>query len=537
MKRADNGADHVSPLNVFVVWQPQLSANRDDSPGQSLADQIYCTFCRNDEKPLTRGLGIPVYFRSVASEADAPPREIDLNSAEHCAIVVLIDDEMIAESARWDDYLAQLGQSCRDSEGRHRMIPVGLTPNSTKYLPGMAAANLIRYYEIKERPTGAEENVSPALTARERELHGKEAEFSTWLLYAVSRFLQANPDEAPEDAENARVFLLANEQVRLFISHAKQGGLEYAQQLKQQIEELPTKAFFDRVDIEPATEFDKALEDGVRTSIFVALHTDAYATREWCRREVLFAKQFQRPFVAVNAVESGEYRGFPYLGNVPVLRWTGRNAMQIVKFALLENLRFEFARRRLQRLQKIGLLPSDAIRLLRPPELLDFIALKNAPKDAPFVYPDPPLGGEELDILREFWTQNTFVTPITREGKPDLSSRAIALSLSQSAGFAELGFGTRHEKDLLVEVGRHLLACGAQLVYGGHLKDGGWTRVLFDLVGSYSRIDPNAKKSSILWPGIGRLAPAPAPSPRFSMSARLKKCRFLPMWSPAMSLT
>ena len=57
--------------------------------------------------------------------------------------------------------------------------------------------------------------------------------------------------------------------------------------------------------------------------------------------------------------------------------------------------------------------------LSSPPELFNFIDINNLKKkmgkDIIILYPDPPLGIEELNVLNEFDESIKFVTPITFE--------------------------------------------------------------------------------------------------------------------------
>ncbi|MCG7352183.1 hypothetical protein RQ744_15950 [Roseomonas mucosa] len=68
-----------------------------------------------------------------------------------------------------------------------------------------------------------------------------------------------------------------------------------------------------------------------------------------------------------------------------------------------------------------------------------------------------------------------------------LTEHAIALSISESDDMAALGLAKEHLDDAMAEIARHLLALGARLLYGGDLRPGGFTEVLFELVARYRR--------------------------------------------------
>jgi hypothetical protein len=68
-----------------------------------------------------------------------------------------------------------------------------------------------------------------------------------------------------------------------------------------------------------------------------------------------------------------------------------------------------------------------------------------------------------------------------------LSQRVIAVSISESPDMDALGLGKEHLEDAMAEIARHLLAMGAQLVYGGDLRPKGFTELLFELVARHRR--------------------------------------------------
>lgn len=67
-----------------------------------------------------------------------------------------------------------------------------------------------------------------------------------------------------------------------------------------------------------------------------------------------------------------------------------------------------------------------------------------------------------------------------------LKDKIIGISVSESDDIEQLGFGNAHLVDCQIEIARYLLSGGMTLMYGGDLRKGGFTRILFDLVQSYS---------------------------------------------------
>ena len=86
--------------------------------------------------------------------------------------------------------------------------------------------------------------------------------------------------------------------VRFFVSHAKLDGLPLAASLRHVIGGYGfLRDFYDARDIEAGEDFREVLEDGVANSMLIALRTDIYDDRFWCRQEVMWAEQFDRPIL------------------------------------------------------------------------------------------------------------------------------------------------------------------------------------------------------------------------------------------------
>ena len=85
-----------------------------------------------------------------------------------------------------------------------------------------------------------------------------------------------------------------------------------------------------------------------------------------------------------------------------------------------------------------------------------------------------------------------------------LQDHVIAISASESADMGYLGLSGEHLQDAMVEVARHLLALGARLSYGGDLRAGGFSNLLFELVQRHRRdVDedlPVGISNFLAWP-------------------------------------
>lgn len=79
-----------------------------------------------------------------------------------------------------------------------------------------------------------------------------------------------------------------------------------------------------------------------------------------------------------------------------------------------------------------------------------------------------------------------------KEADLPLSNKRIGISVSNSEEYRELGFSEIHQKDITVEATRYLLANGAHLVYGGDLRQGGYTYAFSELAFQYRRKDKDS---------------------------------------------
>jgi hypothetical protein len=160
-------------------------------------------------------------------------------------------------------------------------------------------------------------------------------------------------------------------------------------------------SFFDVHDIPTGVRFDRAILQQVKVSAVVAIHTDSYSSREWCRREIIEAKRWNVPLVVANCIAYKDERGFPYMGNVPVVRMDPRAVDRIdhIVARLLDEVLKDFlwqCRTKLAEAAK----EDDVVFLPRPPELISLASLEDrAQANVTLVYPDPPLGAEEQRLF------------------------------------------------------------------------------------------------------------------------------------------
>lgn len=241
----------------------------------------------------------------------------------------------------------------------------------------------------------------------------------------------------------------------LFLSHAKADIDRKPKVTKRLIKALkqdqPIEAWVDSGDIATGSKFAEAIERGVKRSSLLVVLTDTYATREWCREEILLAKEHQRPVAVIDALTSHEVRSFPYLGNVPRIRWDG-DPQKGIDLLLKETLRHLHANALLEQCRQ----PNDYV-FARPPELAMLVGID--PK-IEVLYPDPPVGVGEAKRLAKAGVKIT--TPFQRLAvEHSLAGRSVALSMSESTDTAECGLDALHLESCMLDLSRYLLLKGA----------------------------------------------------------------------------
>lgn len=486
------------PLHLHLLAHPRsLDAT-------TLAAALMCRFV---EPPASGGLRIPVFF-TPEREDDLPP-EVDLphglqlDTAQHSIVVVLADERMLrtvphGTGDEWIAFVRGVVAHAPLGTSPHHVLPVALEQD------GFAIANKL--------------HVLPALldpridrrTAQDRRL-------ATVSFHIAARAIQLLEHGKIAATEPDRM----KAPVTIFLSHAKadldqQHHEDPVRQTRAELNELPVEQWFDAQQIATSQDFADAISAGIRDcSIMLAFQTDHYSSRPWCRREVLDAKRLGAHLLIVDAVQSGEPRSFPYAGNVPTVRWqynadSRLDAQRVIDRAVREALRLKHNRAVLA-----GVAQAGDILLPAAPEALTLAFEDEGTVERSFLYPDPPLGREELQVLQRLRPKTRFVTPLTRLARwprpPHIET--ISVSISPSEDVAKYGLSNAHFATLSDEIHLYLLLAGLKIAYGGALKgdftaESNFALRLFELVRSYSKlaesVDATPLKKAVLnvapWP-------------------------------------
>jgi len=458
-------------IQVLFHWE--------SDEARKLATRLYRTF---SVRPMGDGPRIPVRYGPRQADG-GPPLTIDLD-AEREIIVILVDERMARRARASDQAIAhKWGQLISDllarhppaSANPHRVLPVALDAAALQLAPALNDVSFVRL-DVRQ--------------GNDRYRH--------LILHIAVRALRALQD-LPQAAGKS-LDELPDIPVRLFISHAKKdlppdpaaiaGGPVKA--ILATLSQLPVQGWYDSARIPPGGRFPEEIQKGVLySSALVAVLTDTWSSREWCRREALEAKLAARPLVVVDALEARVIRLFPYLGNALTLRWraaiasaddaaddacTKRRALWeaedaalVIEAALLEALRYQHEHRRL--LPSLG---EHEIALGTPPEAL---TLAHLPAGTTRVwYPDPPLGSEELDRLQPTGGNDPqrridLTTPLSElaRWKRPPGIQTVAVSLSNAPDTEVYGGSPEHLATFADDLVLYLLIAGLRVAYGGVL--------------------------------------------------------------------
>ncbi|MBE7731676.1 toll/interleukin-1 receptor domain-containing protein [Devosia faecipullorum] len=360
-------------LVVYIVWHPAFEQ------GRELARHLFEHYRREHYGNVAGGAGLSVLYRFEADASTGVPIAIDLNEGDTTAVVVLFDEHFAGDAA-YMGWLKQVEQSCDEAGLSARVFPVAMD------------ASLVR--------VGIEEQGTRWDKWDGLEQGAKQQKLTSDLTYQFSRMLRTYLEglKRPQDDEEALQSYL--KKVQIFLSHSKRDndGQRIAKAIRAALfENGGLSSFFDVIDIPTGIKFSRALLAQVRVSAVVAIHTDSFSSREWCRREIIEAKIHNVPLVVANCISDVDERGFPYMGNVPVVRMDpiAVDRIDFVVGRLLDEVLKDFLWR-----CRVLLAGDGAVFLPRPPELISLAGLaQHADAAVTLVYPDPPIGSEEQRLF------------------------------------------------------------------------------------------------------------------------------------------
>ncbi len=420
---------------IFVLWHPastlgELLAPRIHGwlrPGNGLGPQVFYRSLPAPEAPKG-GLPppLPGESRFPGPNSPPPPQAPASGSANMQTVLLLIDDQMIADAA-WRHWLVRLALE-RGTGVRRVFLPVALDSTAFNVPAPLRELNFLRPAGLPLPVAGAP--VPPEATETVVRSLLKQ------LTEALCRIM-LRPGDAPAGnaVDGGAAVDAAQPKITIFLSHAKADGTEPARRIRDYIySQTQLAAFYDENDIPFGSAFSRVLQsnvEGMQTAAMIAVRSARYATRPWCRRELsLFRRPLQdiprpglaerwrlNPMVVVEALEGGSQTpGIPEIGNATLIRWSDEpvdpaaqlhQSEQIVTIALRDVLLAAFH-------SALGrTMPDEADCIVLnwlpdPTTLLHIPRVRAASEELRVLYPGRGLSGLELDILDEFFPRLAF---------------------------------------------------------------------------------------------------------------------------------
>lgn len=364
-------ADPTRPfLVMYVVWHPKFDA------GLTLAEALREHFRRKLYENVAGGTGLNVVFRYAAAHGSNVPLSIDLDESDTTAIIVLADTELAGDQD-WKDYVTGLASAAESAGLSVRLFPIAID-RAGLFLEEQA----LRWDQWAGTPPERRQRLINELT------------------YEFCRMLRHFLEHLRHPAEGEAALERYLQKVQIFLSHSKhdRDGDRIARIIRDKLHGGHGLAsFFDVHDIPAGLRFHRVLLKQVQQSAVISIHTDSYSSREWCRREIIEAKRCNVPLVVANCIGDRDERGFPYLGNVPIVRMDPEAVDRIdaVIGRLLDEVLKDFLWK--CKVVKYGTENQEVTFVPRPPELISLAALPpiHEVPEPTIVYPDPPLSAEE----------------------------------------------------------------------------------------------------------------------------------------------
>ena len=366
-----------APFVLHVVWHPQCAA------APAIAEELRRHFGSDRYHDIAGGGGVTVLVRSAdAPGSDAPPT-IDWAGGEIVAVVALLD--RATADGRWAHYLQDIAAQADERGFATRVFPVALEAGA---LAGGLDVQALRWFDWQE---GGE-----AGGRIDRLIRELTDQFSRMLRH----WLSSQPDRADDELRRYR------ENIQVFLSHSKHDdhGEAVAKAIRGWFGEHSALAsFLDVIDMTPGVGFSKTIENVIRHGVLVAIYTDSYSSREWCRREAILAKRYGVPMLVVDCLQEKDDRAFPYLWNVPVVRMDAVRPERVGQVAstLLDEVFKDYLWQ--QRTAQHRLAAPRIVFTSRPPELATAAAFadRQSGDESVIVHPDPPLGWEENRLFAD----------------------------------------------------------------------------------------------------------------------------------------
>lgn len=359
-----------------------------------LIEKLY----NSEEVNLEMDFKVPILGIPYLQETRKPPHfNTELwKSYDFNIIIVVLDKELITDESNLQ-FLNFLVEFEKNNNNTH-ILPVSdvMKLESSVQIKLFEGKNILRPLAlILDNSLGIPSTIEALLSIF----------FIEFYHFVVKLFINEDPENSID-------------KVILFLSHTKYGGVEITSKVKSFIINVTQlNKFFDVQDIQIGKDFSLEIKKWIekKETLFLTILTDNYSTRHICKMEVLFAKEYQKPILTINAIEKFEKRSFPYLNNTPVIKWedTLERILLIIEVALREFLRVEVIKK-----EMINFVKESSVKVHKyicyPPELLTLSQLNITTTDKDsivIIYPNPFIDEQEKKLLYCMSPNIKFITP------------------------------------------------------------------------------------------------------------------------------
>ena len=458
--------------------------------GPVLARTLYDWLTASTDDLRWSGHGIPVRY---ATSTSGPPAAIDIDVADRLVAVHLIDEHWVADR-KWRDHLDAAFVEQQGAVRRTYALEDPAIKGRVLALPAMlhrSAMNLrtLRTPMVLDPPT----EPSDRLSERKERLRRRVTQaMGRWFLAASTTRRELTAHETdPEVGARPTVF----------ISHAKADGAALGKELREEVINYgQLRPFFDENDLPYGADWRLRLTNATENvNSLIAILTDAYASRPWCRTELLAARRPQRngnepiwtirPVAAIECLEKHFTTFLPELGNIPVVRWQPGIAATVLDRLVLQMLLTEYHARIARGLvqQPQGAVARHFVTwvpdVTTTAHLLgEAQAMQHEPSE--LVYPGYGLRWSERQKLEAIFAAYPVAlrtydevaeldgsnhrrsprAPAHEQRKPPI---AVSASYPPAADLHRRGLGPEHFHEFVVRLGRALLEADHPLAYGG----------------------------------------------------------------------
>jgi SLOG cluster2/TIR domain len=463
----------ILPLAVHVImneYQPNPILRKVNDQIEIFVDRLCERLASGERSPV---IPVRLWRRVTGQQENKLPIQVPLHLADKNLILFIVDQSFFEARNDWDLYIR--GVLDKHNPSHDVVIPISIHADAARV---SSVFGDINHFFVRDPVRFADE------------------EHIFQCIYT------------------ALLRLLNNELHKVFLCHAKAksdtkrygDGEKIAQDIRRYIyEETQLPCFFDLHDIPHGKAVKSSIEEAIAQSVVLVIWTDKLLDSPWCQFEIIEARRQQRPMLVLDALTSNTSRIFPFLGNMPIIRWQD-NSPEIVSGVLLELLRTYHLQAVFNTLSSLEKCPPKFG--LHPPDLLDSEVMKaqdklNRKQKCPtnlFVYPDPPIKPNELEILKNIIPGKLFLSLIEwrslrainalqcdlKDPHPNpFIGKNIGISVSASDTWAEMGLIGQHQDDLAAAIALDLILLGAKVVWGGDLRPDGLGIQLKQIVQTY----------------------------------------------------